>query len=224
MSLYVEAGKIVEKHLNQQYPIKTLCYNSKYEEKKPLLALVSKTIEKILVIEKTLILINKETKKNLLKLFSKGLLYVLIYEQFFSKGGIRNKEFGIKLKPYIKELKKIIEIIVDIKCQSKVKKMIKIENINDIKNNFKCCIRVNLLKITIEKFIEEMENKYKFKYFKNENQVLKYILELKKIDLKLIFYQDVDFDTLFHFCNGSDFHLNELYINSCLIIQSKVFL
>ncbi|XP_010891877.1 probable 28S rRNA (cytosine-C(5))-methyltransferase isoform X2 [Esox lucius] len=210
MALYNKAAEILEKVETKQAAVKTLVYESKFQNIKQLFALVCETqkFSSILqeIIESTKLLKHTKIKMNLAK--------VLVYDLVIGKG---LKCGGAWKTLMLKHRSRLQAALARMKIKQKVSC-----NLDLLPSNLQQCegdqlpryVRVNTLKTTVEDTVD---------YFKREG--FSYLGKAYRLDdLKLngkSFVGDLHLSDLLVFSAKTDFHDHYLYKAGHIILQDK---
>uniref|UniRef100_A0A6G3MFW3 Putative 28S rRNA (Cytosine-C(5))-methyltransferase (Trinotate prediction) n=1 Tax=Henneguya salminicola TaxID=69463 RepID=A0A6G3MFW3_HENSL len=210
--IYLTVGKIIDQSLRFKSSINSLCYSSKFNNKKRLLALILKTLSFKIILDKLIndipIVINTYR-------ISRGVLYAVIYEHAFGKGH-RNKFWRQLLQPFDKKIKAYIKAYMSehkfTTKRSISKKMIKNPRF----------IRINTQKVSIN---DAIQNFISMGYKLVEMSFLNYtdFLKTEKALGKDEFIIDPLFKNLLSFHQSTDFHACAMAKNGQIILQDKVF-
>ncbi|KAI4824433.1 hypothetical protein KUCAC02_012944 [Chaenocephalus aceratus] len=210
MALYVKAAEILDKAEKKQGALKTLVYDSKFENIKPLFALVLETqkfssvLEEIIVSSKLL----KQTKMRM------NLAKVLVFDLLIGQG---LKCGGAWKTMMLKHRARLQSVLARMKVKQKVSKnedLLPASVKQVLAENLPRYVRVNTVKTTVEDAVDYLKRDG-FSYLGQASRLEDLTLKEK------YFVMDMHLPELLVFPPNTDFHDHFLYKAGHIILQDK---
>ncbi|XP_065656856.1 28S rRNA (cytosine-C(5))-methyltransferase isoform X2 [Hydra vulgaris] len=202
IKLYNAASDVVEKALKKEASIKSLCFSSRFQNKKLLFALVTETLKHHKIMS-TVLKDYPDLWKDIDKKPSSSLQLILVYETLLGKGVPSKHQYGKVLQNNLASLNDI--------WLKKKEEHPKLLSCAFKKNVLPRYVRVNILKVSSEKVIERL---------KLDGKILVNNKKYKDLSVNE-FCVDKDIPDLLVFESRTDFHKNLMYINGEILLQDK---